>query len=374
MQRGHTYEHRGSWVLRYFDVVVVNGQRQRKKCFTKLAPVSKEYPTKASVQLLADKVLEPINSKRLQPESSRLVTDFIENTFLPYVKLNLRASTYNHYSRAIYERHVKNQIGDLRLRDIRTVHIQKLIASIPTRFPHLSHRTLTRVKTFLSSAFKHAKREGILDGENPVRDVSVPGKPRKFKAPTYTMQEFGDIAGAVRHHSTAFAAVSVAALTGLRASEIRGLTWEDFDGEFLTVKRSVWRTSISAPKTFESAGNVPVIPILRKILEDRKKRLNPKPEDYIFAGERTGVPINLANLARRVIIPALKEAGLEWRGWHAFRRSLGSNLYALGVAPKVIQAVLRHSDISTTLSWYVQVPEAEAKEAMAKIEGWVMAL
>jgi site-specific recombinase XerD len=54
---------------------------------------------------------------------------------------------------------------------------------------------------------------------------------------------------------------------------------------------------------------------------------------------------------------------------HCFRRSLASNLYTLGVKPKVIQAILRHSDIATTLGFYVETPESEPREALDKLMG-----
>jgi hypothetical protein len=36
----------------------------------------------------------------------------------------------------------------------------------------------------------------------------------------------------------------------------------------------------------------------------------------------------------------------EWKGWHAFRRGLASNLNRLGIDDSVTQAILRHSDMS----------------------------
>jgi len=56
-----------------------------------------------------------------------------------------------------------------------------------------------------------------------------------------------------------------------------------------------------------------------------------------------GQPLNLDNLARRVIAPVAK-----WHGWHGFRRGLATNLHALGVDDKTIQAILRHSNIGNT--------------------------
>jgi integrase len=43
-----------------------------------------------------------------------------------------------------------------------------------------------------------------------------------------------------------------------------------------------------------------------------------------------------------------------WRGWHAFRRGLATNVHALGVPDREIQAILRHSNISVTQSCYIK--------------------
>ena len=59
------------------------------------------------------------------------------------------------------------------------------------------------------------------------------------------------------------------------------------------------------------------------------------------------------NVLNRTILPVLRKAGIEWHGWHAFRRGLATNLYRLGVADKTIQAILRHANVGTTMNIYV---------------------
>lgn len=54
--------------------------------------------------------------------------------------------------------------------------------------------------------------------------------------------------------------------------------------------------------------------------------------------------------------------------WHAARRGLGSNLYRLGVPDKVIQAILRHSNVNVTLEYYVKSASADVLAAMGKFE------
>src|SRR5260370_26587866 len=70
---------------------------------------------------------------------------------------------------------------------------------------------------------------------------------------------------------------------------------------------------------------------------------------FTFSNE-LGNPMNLEALARDVIRPALAKAHLRWHGWHAFRRGLATNLHRLGVSDKVIQQILRHANVSTTMN------------------------
>jgi len=365
MQRGRIYQHNGSWCLQFYDDILTDGKPTRKRRFAKLAPVSKEYPTKRSVLLLAEKHLAPVNSGQLQPESAILLADYIEDIYLPAAEKRLRNSTIWDYKHIFYQ-HLKSRLGDLRLRDFRTVHGQRIMHSIEG----VGHARLLRIKAVLSAVFTHAIRMGLLDGTNPIHAVSVPGKPTKFRGEIYSLDEIEGLL--VATSGIARVVIAVAALTGLRLSELRGLRWGDFDGENLHVKRAVWRTHVGPTKTEDSEGLVPVLPLLQKVLE--KHRVDASETSYIFAGKR-GAPLNLHNLAAKVVKPAIKKwnegspnSTLKWKGWHAFRRGLASNLYSLGVQPKVIAAILRHSDIGTTLQYYVQTPTEESREALRQIE------
>jgi integrase len=60
----------------------------------------------------------------------------------------------------------------------------------------------------------------------------------------------------------------------------------------------------------------------------------------------------------------LQRAGIEWHGWHGFRRGLASNLNRLGVDDSVIQAVLRHSHISVTQACYIKTVREDVEAAM----------
>jgi len=181
--------------------------------------------------------------------------------------------------------------------------------------------------------------------------------------------------------------VLCAALTGLRKGEIRGLTWENFDGKELSVKQSVWNSIVNEPKTRRSTAPIPVVKQLADALEAHKIRADKlaKPNLPIFQAGN-GKPLNLDNLVRRIIAPALspcavckkqehehkpeahvyqRDASLpRWHGWHAFRRGLATNLHALGVDDKTIQAILRHSNVGLTMNVYVKSVSESQVNAM----------
>lgn len=81
-----------------------------------------------------------------------------------------------------------------------------------------------------------------------------------------------------------------------------------------------------------------------------------------------GCPLHLDNLVRREIRPILEKAGIKWEGWHAFRRGLATNLQRLGVPIKVAQLLLRQADFGTAANYYVKAVDADAKDAMRRLE------
>jgi integrase len=154
--------------------------------------------------------------------------------------------------------------------------------------------------------------------------------------------------------------------TGLRLGEIRGLQWQDYDGESLSIRRSVWRTHVTTPKTEASGDKVPVIPSLRTILNEHRQGGPHFPGAFIFAGERKGAALNLANLARREMISVV-EKGL-WKGWHGFRRGLATRLHEAKVQTEVIQQILRHTDPKITQDSYIVVKSDKTTKAIQKVD------
>jgi hypothetical protein len=178
-----------------------------------------------------------------------------------------------------------------------------------------------------------------------------------------------------------------APLTGLRRGEIVGLKWEDYDGKVIHVRRNICfgqkgEMSVELPKTEASEAPVPVIAPLRDILDAWKKKAEVTEGCWIFQAGFTRkkdhpqslldaarlTPLSPANVLRDVVFPALKNAEIEWLGYHAFRRGLATNLRALGVDDLTISEILRHSDVSVTRNNYIKRVSEKSVEAMNRLE------
>jgi integrase len=260
----------------------------------------------------------------------------------------------------MWGRHLKPRCSHLRLRDFRTYHGQQLLINI-ARTNALSRASMMHLKSLMSGIFKHAKRQGLLDGINPMQDVGVPKTKPIGETHAYSLEQVVRMLAVLS--DVAAAIVAMAAFTGARRGEIRGFRWENYDGMSIRVMQSVWRSHMTDPKTPKSKSPVPVIPQLAAVL-NRYKHAQGNPSEGVMFKSQTGTPLDLADLARRVVRPALQVAGLPWYGWHAFRRGLATNLYRLGVPDKTIQAILRHSNLSTTMNCYVKSVPADAQAAM----------
>jgi integrase len=106
--------------------------------------------------------------------------------------------------------------------------------------------------------------------------------------------------------------------------------------------------------------------LLKVVADALQEHRKTSTSEWVFAGQ-TGRPLVIANMTRREVIPRLKEAGIVWRGWHAFRRGLASNLHELGVQDKTIQEILRHSNVAVTQALYIKVASTQATDAMQEL-------
>lgn len=196
--------------------------------------------------------------------------------------------------------------------------------------------------------------------------------------------------------------ILVAVNTGLRPGELTGLQWEnvDFKNNVIHVKYNLitykkngkWIHELTSPKTASSVRDVPMLPIVRSVLLRNKKRHDiykgPREEvsgfnDFVFVRiNGTYVKHGTFNafLTRQVdrynaeeTNRALKENRepelLPNFTPHLFRHTFATRLNECGTPMSVIQKVLGHNSIVTTMDTYVDTSSEFTAASMLKWDG-----
>jgi integrase len=352
MQKGSIYEKHGAW----FVVYRVEGKQKTHR----LAAVDDDHRSAKDVQVLAEDHLRPLNVGAISPEGLMTVSDFARKYFLPGIEEKIaekkRKPSLLKFYRDIINNHVEPVLGSLQLRKVTTKKVQQLLDSRSG----LSQTSVIRLKAGLSFLLGDAIRREFLTGANPAREAKPEGRRSEFEGYAYTLDE--ELWMLEHLPEPSRTAVAVAAFSGLRESEIRGLRWTDYDGKFFNVRTSIWRTHEGYTKTPKSKNAVPVIEPLQKILAAHKKSSS---SEWIFAGVKKGRPLHLDNLCRREMKPIL---GDRWHGWHAFRRGITTVLFGLGVPAETAQLILRHENVETTQAHYLMLKsKKEGSAAMKKL-------
>ncbi len=354
-QKGQRIETPTAWMLRYY----VDG---RQKCIT-LAPKNDFYRSWADVEPLIKRELEQLTSQAKSVTGAVSLVEYIEKHYLPWTSENKAAVTANSYAN-VWARYWKPSIAaSLKLTDLRTADVTAILTHHAKG--GLGARTLSHCKWFLSGVYEHAIASGIIP-KNPVPDakwlckVDRPAKQREYSLPE--VLSMLSILG--KTNLQAAAAVALCYFAALRPAEARGLKWEDYNGEELQVRRSVWRNRIGATKTEESAASVPVIEPLRVLLE----RLRSQSAGEYLLSNSAGKPLSLDSLNIRVITPALKAAGIEWKGYYPCRRGISSLVTDTSKNALNSTGLLRHSTPITALKHYTRAQKSSIEAALKTVE------
>jgi integrase len=154
--------------------------------------------------------------------------------------------------------------------------------------------------------------------------------------------------------------VITAAFTGLRASELRGLTWADVDLDeaVLVVRQRADRYQhLGSPKTRSSRRSVPLMPIVANTLRAWKLACPISALALVFPTAK-GTVHRHTNLAEHGFKAPQRRAGLvdedgrPLYSVHALRHFAASLFIEQGFPPKRVQALMGHASITITFDRY----------------------
>jgi integrase len=243
----------------------------------------------------------------------------------------------------------------------------------PERRVPLSDATVKRIMAPLQACLRTAVQEGVIRS-NPARDVKLParavvddGEAEQVKAMS-TEQLSTILALIPQRHSLLF---KLLAATGLRISEAIALQWRhlQLDGStpHVKVRRAFVRGRMGPPKSRHGRRSVPLDDELVRALRLARRNTEwPGDDDLFFpaGNDRECKPLSPSNLYRDALKVAREEADLTWVGFHTFRHTCASMLFAQGRNAVQAQRWLGHHSPAFTLATYVHLLDDDLGQAL----------
>ena len=256
--------------------------------------------------------------------------------------------------------HILPRIGRTKLSELTPAAVERFRDDLLKSLSRpMAKKVLTSFKSLLRAA-KHVHVAGDVSIKRNPRDKRPLEVGRDIPTPGEVKRMIEAAKGSKR-----YALLLVAALTGLRASELRGLRWTDVDlkaGELHVRQRADRFNAIGHPKSKAGVRSIPLAPDVLTALKEWKLAC-PKGEAGLVFPTSTGQIEHHKNMLRG-LEPILKDArvvdksGEPKYALHAFRHFFASwciNRKADGgreLPAKVVQILLGHSSIVMTLDRY----------------------
>jgi integrase len=345
-QTGHLFKKSGSWYLRYY-YTTSDGTRKQKA--ERLAEIDEKHHSEKcrAVRLLVDAKLLEVNSGSATIASAT-VAAFWTATYLPWAKDNLRRSTWRNYQH-LWEKHLKDHFGARTLSEYESGDATEFLTDLAKT---LSRNSVNHARSLMSGIFSHACARRKVK-TNPMHEAKILVRAKApALMPHYTLEELEDLITALVARVDCQLILALAGFLGLRPSEIEGLKWEDFDANFVHIRRGSVRGIIGPLKTPESAASIPLIDQVQIPLKLWRAKSGSPTSGWLFPNRSGDRPINLRDLQRKVIRPAVEKAKLTWKTLYAGRRGAATALVGLTGNLVAAQELLRHKSLTTTAMFY----------------------
>jgi len=410
---------RGSGYQYYFEGNRVNGKRTQivKSGFKTKSDAQKEGMIAYNDYYQTGSVFKP---------SQMLYSEFLDLWIEKYCKINLKYHTIEAYSNII-KNHIKPRIGYYLISQITPMILQNLINDIYIE-KGFSKRFLNNILKVLKGSFKYATDELNYIKNNPAINTKIPKYDTAPNDPAhiFSEEEIQMILNRFENNHCVYYAMLTAYYTGLRVSEIFGLTWDDidFENKRLTVNKNILKknqrggtkgnhisgnsTTVWYFGTCKTQSSYRTIEISDTLINSLKKYKDEQEENEKNYGdsymkhyskevknEFTNKPeIKIINACSELEIglPEVKfvfiknngvfegtdsmkypfkvihyELGINCR-FHDFRDTHATRLIENGVDVKAVAKRLGHSNIRTTYEIYVRVTDKMEHDTVNKFD------
>ena len=295
-----------------------------------------------------------------------------------------------------YDKNIRPVIGRMKLGDVKPMHCKIILNRMESCY---AGGTIKQAYIAMGTMFRSAVMNDMIS-RHPMDGVRYTKPVRAaddIKSLTVDEQE-AFLKAAKRSHN--YRQYALLLETGLRTAELIGLTWDaiDWKKHTLTINKTLeyrhsrgyWRAG--PPKTMKSYRTIPLTDkayeILKSCYDERKTRKQSKMlnetileymdrrtgetnylvmKDLVFINYRTGEPAKNSSYDTH-LYKVCDEAGIKRFCMHALRHTYATRAIECGVQPKVLQQLLGHASIKTTMDRYVHVTDDSMVKAVKQFQ------
>ena len=276
-----------------------------------------------------------------------------------------------------YEKYIKPRIGRLKLKDVKDIHLQKIM----NEQAGMSSSHAKKVRIVLQELFKRARQSRLITYD-PAELLELPATTTGSHR-SLTDEERAAVLEVAKTSRSGLWILTLL-YTGMRPGETAALTWADVDFEHneihIHAAKESGTTVIKSPKTAAGVRDIPIHSQLRpKLLAACGKpfspvfptgsggRQNENSLRRMWTGFKRELDIYLgAELYRNQIIQSVVAPDLTP---YCLRHTFCTDLQRAGVPLNVAKELMGHSDISTTANIYTHRNQGVLHAGIALLDG-----
>ena len=290
-----------------------------------------------------------------------------------------------------FKLHIEPKVGNMKIDEVNSMVIQKILNSMLEKNFSLSF--VKKVKFLFNQFFNYAV-DNNLASSNPVMKTRVRSNDRKIydgenKYKAIPVEVRGRFLAALETHRFLKPLCMCMMFAGLRAGEALALKWQsiDFDKKVIKVERGLTSISkfdengnvlervtvIGETKTACSVREVPMPDILvdalkgyiieQEVNSDFYNTNLTSQKAFVFANNDGSV--RSYSGTKKIFSRFLEKHNLKQYNihFHGLRHTYSNMLFKSNQNPKVIQALLGHKSVKTTITTYNSVDKSYFKQA-----------
>ncbi len=283
--------------------------------------------------------------------------------------------------------HIKPELGTKRIQDLKLLTVQKFLNHCKAK--GLALKTVKNIYLVLNKALTRARKDGLIK-QNPCADAEIPSydAPQKEKRPLKD-KEIPAFLEVIQGHPFELL-FYVAIFTGMRQSELIGLSWDciDWDHETIHLYRQLKRSrEKGGPWVFTTLKNkqdrtFTVPPSVMAALQKARRK---QAEWKLAYGQGFQNTNNLVftnkygnhlatNTVRKEFKQIVTRMGLPEVRFHDLRHSYATLAIQNGVDIKTVSTNLGHATVAFTMDEYAHVSLTMQKESAARMEAFIASL